>query len=130
MPFEGEFRLQEELAELVAGRMLAEAPERAGMRVVRAHFADRDLNFIKLLAQKIVRQSNAVALLACDRPQPSLVFAQSAGGRLDMGAWMKEAMASLGGRGGGTRDMAQGGAPPGANISAALEGALAKIGGS
>jgi alanyl-tRNA synthetase len=45
-----------------------------------------------------------------------LVFAQSAGGRFDMGALMKDAMSRLGGRGGGTRDMAQGGAALGADI--------------
>jgi alanyl-tRNA synthetase len=122
-----EFKLQEEVAEFVALRMLAEAAAHAGVRVVKQHFADRDMNYIKLLAQRIARQPNAVALLACDLPQPSLVFAQSAGGAFDMGTWMKEAMASMGGRGGGTRDMAQGGAPAGANLDAALDVAAGKI---
>jgi alanyl-tRNA synthetase len=44
-----------------------------------------------------------------------------------MGALMKEAMAMLGGRGGGTRDMAQGGAPTGAKVDEALDAAAAKI---
>ena len=89
-------------------------------------FADRDLNSIKLLAQKLTRLApNAVALLAAISPQPSLVFAQSSGQPFDMGALMKEAMASLGGRGGGTKDMAQGGAPQADQIESALT-ALAK----
>ena len=122
-----EFKLQEELAEFAADRMLREAPQRGTLRVVRQHFKDRDVNSIKLLAQRVARQPNAVALLACDQPQPSLVFAQSSGGAFDMGAWMKEAMAALGGRGGGARDMAQGGAPAGADLDAALDAAFARI---
>jgi alanyl-tRNA synthetase len=107
--------------------MLAEAPECGGVRVVRKHFDDRDLNFIKLLGQRIARREKAVALLACAQPQPSLVFAQSAGGPFDMGAWMKEVMTQLGGRGGGARDMAQGGAPAGAELEAALDAVLSHI---
>lgn len=116
-----EFKLQEELADFIAERKVNEAPERGGVRVVKEHFRDRDLNFIKLLAQRIARRPNAVALLACDRPQPSLVFAEGAGGPFDAGAAMKEAMAALGGRGGGTREMAQGGAPEGADLDGALQ---------
>ncbi|MGH9521015.1 MAG: alanyl-tRNA editing protein [Terriglobales bacterium] len=133
-----EFKLQEELAEFIAVRMVAEAPERGGVRVVKQHFRDRDLNFIKLLAQRIARLENAVALLACDRPQPSLVFSQNprvsqnqaypGHPTFDCGAAMKEAMATLGGRGGGTRDMAQGGAPEGADLDKALTDAEGNFG--
>jgi alanyl-tRNA synthetase len=64
-----------------------------------------------------------VALLATKSPQPSIVFAQSVGQPFDMGARMKEIMNKLGGRGGGSKDMAQGGVPhPGA-----LEAALAEV---
>ena len=122
-----EFKLQEELAEFAAKELVAQAPERAGVRVVRKLFTDRDPAYIRLLAQRIAKQGNAIALLACTQPQPSLVFAQSPGGAFDVGAWMKEAMASLGGRGGGARDLAQGGAPAGANLEGALERALAHI---
>jgi len=50
-----------------------------------------------------------IALLAGGTSTPPLVFAQSAGQSFDMGALMKEALAKLGGRGGGSKDMAQGG---------------------
>jgi alanyl-tRNA synthetase len=101
---------QEELAEAQAAALLAQTPDRDGRKIVIQVVSDRDLNFIKLLAQKITRRStNAVALLATTSPQPSLVFAQSAGQPFDMGALLKEVMAKLGGRGGGTKDMAQGG---------------------
>jgi alanyl-tRNA synthetase len=95
--------------------------------VVRT-FEDREMNFIKLLAQKLTRLSpNVVALLATKSPQPSLVFAQSPGQPYDMSALLKKVMATLGGRGGGSKDMAQGGAPNGKDLEAALEGASAAL---
>ncbi len=102
--------LLEEIADLYASRLLAEAPDSGGRKVVVRTFADRDLTFIKLLAQRLTRQSPAaVALLGITSDPPALVFAQSSGQPFDMGAFMKEALAHLGGRGGGSKDMAQGG---------------------
>ena len=118
----------EELAAAQAAALLAETTETSGRKLVVRTFADRELNFIKLLAQKLTRQApNVVALLATTSPQPSLVFAQSsghavAGKSLDMGALLKETMAKLGGRGGGSKDMAQGGVPTAEGLEAALAG--------
>lgn len=44
-----------------------------------------------------------------------------------MGFLMKQATAGLGGRGGGARDMAQGGAPAGADVRAAIEAIAALV---
>jgi alanyl-tRNA synthetase len=106
----GNERTLEELASLYAMQLLAETAEFGGRKIVVRTFADRDLSFIKLLAQRLTRQSaNVVALLASTSGQPSLVFAASPGQPFDMGALMKDALAKLGGRGGGSKDMAQGG---------------------
>lgn len=103
-------KLLEELAELYADRLLAQA---AGPpHVITQLFAERDALFIKLLAQKLTAgKPGVVALLASGTGQPTLVFAQSPGQKSNMGQLMKDAMAQLGGRGGGTADMAQGGLP-------------------
>jgi len=122
-----EQKIQAELAEAMAAAMVAGAPESNGIRLVKRAFTDRDLGFIKLLAQKLASHPAVLALLATTTPQPSLVFAQSAAGRFDMGALMKEAMSALGGRGGGSRDLAQGGAPAGANIEGVLNSIEAKV---
>jgi alanyl-tRNA synthetase len=112
---------QDELAAALATSLLAETPEAHGRKLIVRTFSDRDLNFLKLLAQKLTRQSaNVVALLAAMSPQPSLVFAQSAGQANDMNALMKGTMAKLGGRGGGSKDMAQGGVPTPEGIEAAV----------
>src|SRR5579859_5579410 len=118
----------EELAAAQAAALLAETPEANGRKLVVRTFADRELNFVKLLAQKLTRLSaNAVALLATTSPQPSLVFAQSPGQPNDMGALLKETMSKLGGRGGGSKDMAQGGAPKPDGLEAALADAATRL---
>src|SRR5579862_7544837 len=101
---------QIELAAAYATVLLADVPERGGRKILVRILSDRDLNFVKLLAQKVTRLApNVVALLATTSPQPALVFAQSPGQSSDMGALMKDTMTKLGGRGGGSKDMAQGG---------------------
>jgi alanyl-tRNA synthetase len=120
---------QEELAAAQAAAWLAETPETNGRKLVLRTLADRDLAFVKLLAQKLTRlSSNAVALLATTSPQPALVLAQSAGQPFDMGALLKETMANVGGRGGGSKDMAQGGVPSADGIEAALKAIAETLG--
>jgi alanyl-tRNA synthetase len=112
----------EELAAAYAAVLLADAGESQGRKIVVRTLSDRDLNFVKLLAQKLTRLSpSVVALLATTSPQPSLVFAQSSGQPFDMGALMKEVMTKIGGRGGGSKDMAQGGIPSAKGIEATLK---------
>src|SRR5580698_977940 len=76
---------QEELAAAQAAALLAETSEVNGRKLVVRTLADRELNFVKLLAQKLTRLSpHVVALLATTSPQPSLVFGQSVGLPFDM----------------------------------------------
>jgi len=93
--------------------------------VIAQFFPDRDAVFIKLLAQKLTAgKSNVIALLAAGSGQPTLVFAQSPGQKSNMGQLMKDAMAQLGGRGGGSADMAQGGLPVGGADSGVIANVL------
>jgi len=119
---------QEELAAAQATTLLAETPEINSRRIVVQTLSDREMNFVKLLAQKLTRLSpSAIALLATTSPQPSLVFAQSAGQPFDMGALMKETMAKLGGRGGGSKDLAQGGLTSADGIADTLTALATKL---
>ncbi|MFZ0770036.1 MAG: alanine--tRNA ligase-related protein [Candidatus Sulfotelmatobacter sp.] len=111
----------DDLAAAQAATLLAETPETNGRKLIVRSFPDRDLAYLKLLAQKLTRQSSAViALLATESPQPALVFAQSAGQPHDMAALLKQVMAPLGGRGGGSKDLAQGGLPQAQELAATL----------
>jgi alanyl-tRNA synthetase len=121
-------RLLEESAEFHARELLAGSEEKNGRKLVIRVFSDRDLPFIKLLGQKVIRlDSHVVALLATTSGQRSLIFAQSAGQPFDMGALMKQVMAQVGGRGGGSKDMAQGGVPETADVEAVLRGVQEKL---
>jgi alanyl-tRNA synthetase len=120
--------LQDELAAAEAASIFAAAAEHNGRKLLARTFSDRDLNFVKLLAQKLTRQSGPViALLATTFPQPALVFAQTTGQPFDMGSLLKETVGKLGGRGGGSKDLAQGGVPDSETLAAALGAATEKI---
>jgi alanyl-tRNA synthetase len=118
----------EDLAAAQAATLLAETPETNGRKVIVRTFPERDLTFIKLLAQKLTRLSpTVVALLATQIPQPALVFAQSPGQPYNMAALLKQTIAPLGGRGGGSKDLAQGGAPNSSGLAAALAAAAESL---
>lgn len=121
-------KANEQIAELLAGRKLSETPETNGTKLVVEIITDGDLAFTKLLAQKLVALSPVcVALLAAASGQPALVFAQSPGLPHDMGALLKQAVTSAGGRGGGNRDMAQGGVPDASRLQELLERAAKSL---
>jgi alanyl-tRNA synthetase len=108
-------KLLEELAALYAERLQTQTA--GSPQVIIQFFPDRDAVFIKLLAQKLTAgKSSVIALLACGAGQPTLVFAQTPGQKSNMGQLMKDAMAQLDGRGGGSADMAQGGLPAGSDV--------------
>ena len=123
----------EELAGLMALADLHSQPERNGRRIVVRVFSDYDINFAKLFAQRATRTATpAIALVASKVDSVSLVFAQTpaltSSVAVDMGALLKQVLSSVGGRGGGSRDFAQGGAPAGANVEQLLEMAASTIG--
>ncbi len=122
-------QLHAELAGAQAAAMLADTPEADGRRVVVRSFPDRDVNALKMLAQALVRLApSVVAILAGTSPGASLVFAQSPGTPFDMRALMQSTVQKLGGRGGGTKDIAQGGAPSADGIDGALAEAARAVG--
>jgi alanyl-tRNA synthetase len=114
-------QLHQEVAGARAAAMLAETPAVNGRRVVVRSFPDRDVNALKVLAQALVRLGpNIVALLAGTGTPTALVFAQTPGGAFDMRGLMQAIVATLGGRGGGTKDIAQGGVRSADRVDEAL----------
>jgi len=119
----------DQLAELMALADLRNQPETNGRKIVVRTFPDRDINFAKLFAQKVTRSGTpAIALVASAVDPPGLVFTQTSGGLADMGALLKQVLSSVGGRGGGSRDFAQGGVPAGSNVEQLLREAAGTIG--
>lgn len=119
---------QDDLAAAQAATLLAETPETHARKLIVRTVSNRDLTYVKLLAQKLTRQSPvAIALLATDSPQPALVFAQSPGQPHDMAVLLKQTLTQLNGRGGGSKDLAQGAAPHSAGLAAALAAAAESL---
>jgi alanyl-tRNA synthetase len=111
----------DELAGAQAAATLSVTPSENGRKLVLHIFSDRDMSFLKLFAQKLTRlEMGTVALLGTTSPQPALVFAQSSDQNNDLGARMKETLAKFGGRGGGSKEMAQGGLPEASQVELAL----------
>jgi alanyl-tRNA synthetase len=127
----------DELAEHMALAALHSQPASNGRKIIVRAFPDRDVNFAKLFAQKVTRTATpAIALVASTMNPPGIVFAQTPaqtstpalGAAVDMGALLKQVLASVGGRGGGNHDFAQGGVPPNSNVEQILREAAVTIG--
>ena len=113
-------KLVEDLAELEALQWWQNAPERGGSRVVRRLFEAEEGKKAKMVAHAIAKHASAIALLGVKGQPTALFFSQSAGGRADMAAVLKQTLAKFGGKGGGTRDFAQGGGPAESHLEEAL----------
>jgi len=97
-------------------------------KIIVRTFSDYDTAFAKLFAQKVTRTgASVVALVASTVNPPGMIFAQSLGGTADMGSLLKQTLASVGGRGGGSKDFAQGGVPSNCDVEQLLRQAAGKI---
>jgi alanyl-tRNA synthetase len=106
-------RLREEVATYHATRLVVEEMTEDNLRLVCRMFADRDRDYIKLLASRVTASvPRTIALIASTESSPAhVVLARSGDLDLHCGDIMREALATLGVRGGGSPDMAQGDLP-------------------
>lgn len=120
-------RLTEQLAEaqarLLLGSEAAEGP--GGIRVVSKMLEDQDADFARALATNLTRESNVRALIATSKG--NVILAQSKGLDGDMGKLLKESLAAAGGKGGGSREMAQGSVPNAGDAKRVMEDAMARV---
>jgi len=106
-------KLREELATYHAIRLAIEEQIVDHLRVVRRVFADRDAEYVKLLASRLAASvPQTVGLLVSTHRDPALVVLVRSGDlEFHAGNLLKEALAALGLRGGGSADLAQGQVP-------------------
>ena len=107
-------KLREELANYHAARLVVEELIHRHLRLVRRIFPDRDRDYVKLLASRVVASApHTVALLVSSEEAPArVVLARSQDMDLHCGELLKNALAELGFRGGGSPDLAQGDLSP------------------
>jgi alanyl-tRNA synthetase len=120
-------QLQEQLAEFEAMTLLAMQGRPLGaVKLVARVFEAGEPGYLRVLASKLAAQGGVVALLGL-RPGGQVVFAQSPGMPHDMNALLKETLAAAAGKGGGSRDLAQGSIPDPARLDALLAAAADRL---
>jgi alanyl-tRNA synthetase len=111
-----------------AAERLATASSTVGPKVLRLEFPQRDQEEVRLLLRELTARERCV-VLAGVAETGRLYFVRSPGLDVDMTAVLRHAAESVGGRGGGSAEAAQGTVPP-AEISRALDRAAAKVQGA
>ena len=106
-------KLREELATHQAAEIVKEAPLQNGLRLIVLEWKDRDRDFVKLLASRAAAAApSTVAFFSAADSDPARIFlARSPDLKFNCGQILKEALTSLGFRGGGSPDLAQGEVP-------------------
>jgi alanyl-tRNA synthetase len=106
-------RLREELADYHASRLAVEVHIENRLRIVDRVWKDRDPEYCRLLASRLTSAApSTVVLFSAEGSDPvSIVLARSLDFNFDCGRLLKDALAQLGLRGGGSADFAQGEIP-------------------
>jgi len=106
-------RLREELADYHAARLAVEVPIDSGLRFVDRSWKDRDPEYVRLLASRLTAAApSTIALFSAEAADPAfVVLARSLDLNFECGRVLREALAQLGLRGGGSEDLAQGEVP-------------------
>ena len=100
--------LLEQLAQMEAAQVLTQMPGTADApRVVARVFEGVEPEFLNYFAAELAKHERSIALLA-RRGCGHLIFAQHPNAGRDMAALLKQVLAKVGGKGGGTRDFARG----------------------
>jgi alanyl-tRNA synthetase len=106
-------RTREELAAYHATSLVVQQQIEDHLRVVRRVFTDRDAEYVRVLASRVCASTpQTLALLASTQQEPAAVVMACSGDiSVSCGALMREALADLGLRGGGSPGLAQGQVP-------------------
>jgi alanyl-tRNA synthetase len=120
-------RLREQILEAEAARLVDRGQPLKNLpsgRLVQQVYVGRSPDELKRLALTLVRTGPCVALLGSSGARCHVVFAQSTGLPFDMNQLLRQVAPLFGGRGGGSRDLAQGGAPTPGPVDTALTEAV------
>jgi alanyl-tRNA synthetase len=124
-------RMEERLAQLEARELLEKLPSSAAsdsLRIIAATLDDATANYLGILAAKLIAESNVVALLG-SRAAGHVVFAQTKGSSSahDLGALLRDTIKDFGGKGGGSKDFAQGSIPNAADLEQVVQRARTSL---
>jgi alanyl-tRNA synthetase len=120
------------LLETLAGyeaQELLRGTERGATRVVVRVFDEAEPAYLRMVATRLAAEPGVQALLST-RASGHVVFAQSPGLTADMNALLREALHAAGGKGGGTRDFAQGSVPDPSRVEMVLAATATRLRGA
>jgi alanyl-tRNA synthetase len=100
---------QDRLAGYRGAELRAAGTIRGGLRIVLHEERGADAAALKVLATAVVTDPGVLVVLVGEGQPAPVIIARSADVAVDAGAWLKRAIAALGGRGGGRPEAAQGG---------------------
>jgi alanyl-tRNA synthetase len=109
-------KLTNELAQYQAAELVAQTPVKDGLRIIQLQLTAAnqiDALYSKLLASKIAAQAKQTVAVLGWKPEEAsapatVVLSRSGDLELDCGTMLRTTLAGHGGRGGGSKDMAQG----------------------
>src|SRR6185437_5109257 len=109
-------KLTNELAQYHAAELISQTPVEAGLRLIQWQLSAAshlDASYAKMLASKIAVQAEHTIAVIGWMPEGSassatVVLSRSTDVDVDCGTMLRTTLASHGGRGGGSKDMAQG----------------------
>jgi alanyl-tRNA synthetase len=106
-------KLREELVVFHASKLAEEVPIENGLRLIVRAWKDRDRDYVKLLASRTATTApRTVVVFSATNADPVYVFvARSSDLAFNSGQILREALANVGLRGGGSADFAQGEVP-------------------
>jgi alanyl-tRNA synthetase len=120
--------LLEKLAGYEAQELLR-AAKASATRLVAHVFDDAEPAYLRQIATRLAAEPGVRALLAT-RLGGHVIFAQSPGFASDMNILLRETLSAAGGKGGGTRDFAQGSVPDASRVESIVALAEARLSGS
>jgi alanyl-tRNA synthetase len=115
---------RDQFLEAEAMALWHQAESLGGVRLVRAHLPGSSPDDLKHLAQRLIVHPWIVVLLGAGQEaggKGHLVFARSSEVEVHMGNLLRQACETVGGRGGGRPEFAQGGGPDGSKVPLALD---------
>jgi alanyl-tRNA synthetase len=113
--------LGRELAGFRAVELSKPTRSAGGFDIIKRVFADGETGALRDTASQIRAAGKKIVLFGLAAAPPALIFSCSVDVPLNMGELMKGAAASIGGKGGGGRDFAQGGGGDASRIGQALD---------
>jgi alanyl-tRNA synthetase len=109
-------KLTNELAQYQAAELIAQTPTKRGLRLIQLQLTAAnqvDASYAKMLASKIASQAEQTVAILGWKPDDvaipaTVIISRSSGLELDCGTVLRSTLATHGGRGGGSKEMAQG----------------------